>query len=216
VQLPDSWWADLTKTLEKASATVTDRIAVRQQYIDRTIPEFVGIPAPAVTCWTTAHADLQWANLTAPLRILDREGWGQAPEEFDAALLYAYTLLQEAVATRVRDREPRGQPHPRRPAPGLVRGTSPPLSPPHLTCRTRRLAQPDHGRSACWCTSLKARGRGAPRGRRPGGRLPRPLPHRGLLRRYGRRLPLVASPVSPRAARALSTDSCSAAIRSTR
>jgi hypothetical protein len=106
VQLPDSWWADLTKTLEKASATVTDRIAVRQQYIDRTIPEFVGIPAPAVTCWTTAHADLHWANLTAPLRILDREGWGQAPEEFDAALLYAYTLLQEAVATRVRDAFP--------------------------------------------------------------------------------------------------------------
>ncbi|MDQ0848048.1 hypothetical protein [Streptomyces sp. V1I6] len=40
------------------SATVTDRVAVRQQYMARAIPEFVGIPAPAVTFWTTAHADL--------------------------------------------------------------------------------------------------------------------------------------------------------------
>ncbi|WP_240496421.1 hypothetical protein [Streptomyces torulosus] len=106
LQLPGSWWADLTKTLEKVSATVTDRVAVRQQYMDRAIPEFVGIPAPAVTCWTTAHADLHWANLTEPLRLLDWEGWGQAPEGFDAAMLYAYSLLQEDVATRVRDAFP--------------------------------------------------------------------------------------------------------------
>jgi thiamine kinase-like enzyme len=106
LQLPGSWWADLTKVLEKVSATVTDRVAVRQQYMDRAIPEFVGIPAPAVTCWTTAHADLHWANLTAPLRLLDWEGWGQAPEGFDVAMLYAYSLLQEDVATRVRDAFP--------------------------------------------------------------------------------------------------------------
>jgi hypothetical protein len=106
VQLPDSWWADLTKALEKVSATVTDRVAVRQQYMDRAIPEFVGIPAPAVTCWTTAHADPHWANLTAPLRLLGWEGWGQAPEGFDAAMLYAYSLLQEDVVTRVRDAFP--------------------------------------------------------------------------------------------------------------
>jgi hypothetical protein len=106
VQLPDSWWADLTKALEKVSATVTDRVAVRQQYMDRAIPEFVGIPAPAVTCWTTAHADLHWANVTAPLRLLDWEGWGQAPEGFDAAMLYAYTLLQPDTAARVRDAFP--------------------------------------------------------------------------------------------------------------
>jgi hypothetical protein len=106
LQLPGSWWADLTKALEKVSATVTDRVAVRQQYMDRAIPEFVGIPAPAVTCWTTAHADLHWANLTEPLRLLDWEGWGQAPEGFDAAMLYAYSLLQQDVATRARDAFP--------------------------------------------------------------------------------------------------------------
>jgi hypothetical protein len=102
LQLPDSWWADLAAALEKVSATVTERIAVRQQYMDRAIPAFVGMPAPAVTCWTTAHADLHWANLTEPLRLLDWEGWGQAPEGFDAAMLYAYSLLQPDVAARVR------------------------------------------------------------------------------------------------------------------
>lgn len=74
--------------------------------MDRAIPEFVGIPAPAVTCWTAAHADLHWANVTAPLRILDWEGWGRAPEGFDAATLYAYSLLHENVAARVRDAFP--------------------------------------------------------------------------------------------------------------
>ncbi|WP_333778152.1 hypothetical protein [Streptomyces sp. IBSBF 3136] len=78
------------------------RVAVRQQYMDRAIPQFVGIPAPAVTCWTTAHSDVHWANLTEPLRLLDWEGWGRAPEGVDAATLYAYTLLQPDAAARVR------------------------------------------------------------------------------------------------------------------
>ncbi|MEV6841345.1 hypothetical protein AB0N17_43975 [Streptomyces sp. NPDC051133] len=62
----------------------------------------MGIPAPAVSCWTTAHADVHWANLTEPLRLLDWEGWGMAPEGFDAATLYAYSLLQPDTAARVR------------------------------------------------------------------------------------------------------------------
>lgn len=103
LDLSDSWWEALAGTLEKVSVVATDRVAVREQYMNRAIPEFVGIPAPAVTCWTTAHADLHWANLTAaPLRLLDWEGWGQAPQGFDYATLYAYTLLQENVAARVR------------------------------------------------------------------------------------------------------------------
>ncbi|MCX4625107.1 hypothetical protein ACPCIZ_30920 [Streptomyces cellulosae] len=61
--------------------------------MERAIPKFVGIPASAVSCWTTAHADVHWANLTEPLRLLDWEGWGQAPEGFGAATLYAYSLL---------------------------------------------------------------------------------------------------------------------------
>jgi hypothetical protein len=69
----------------------------------RAIPEFVGMPTPTVTCWTTAHGDLHWANLTEPLRLLDWEGWGLAPQGFDAAMLYAYSLLQPDTAARVRD-----------------------------------------------------------------------------------------------------------------
>ncbi|MFD4956270.1 hypothetical protein [Streptomyces sp. NPDC058451] len=103
LQLSHSWWADLARTLAKVSAIDTDRVAVRQQYMDQAIPEFLGIPAPTVTCWTTAHADVHWANLTKPLRLLDWEGWGRAPQGFDAATLYAYTLLQPDTATRVRD-----------------------------------------------------------------------------------------------------------------
>ncbi|MEU9575433.1 hypothetical protein AB0D62_37530 [Streptomyces massasporeus] len=88
--------------MEKVSAVDTDRVAVRQQFMERAIPEFVGIPAPAVSSWTTAHADLHWANLTSPLRLLDWEGWGQAPETFDSATLYAYSLLKPDTAARVR------------------------------------------------------------------------------------------------------------------
>ncbi|WP_329528511.1 hypothetical protein [Streptomyces sp. NBC_01462] len=102
LQLPGSWWNDLAGTLAKVSAAGTDRVAVRQQYMERAIPDFVGIPAPAVSCWTTAHADLHWSNLTSPLRLLDWEGWGQAPEGFDSATLYAYSLLQPDTAARVR------------------------------------------------------------------------------------------------------------------
>ncbi|MFE7076392.1 hypothetical protein ACFU96_40525 [Streptomyces sp. NPDC057620] len=103
LQLPDSWWADFAAMLEKVSVVATERVAVRQQYMDRAIPQFLGIPAPAVTRWTTAHADVHWANLTgAPLRLLDWEGWGHAPEGFDGATLYAYTLLQPDTAARVR------------------------------------------------------------------------------------------------------------------
>ncbi|MEV5842250.1 hypothetical protein AB0M32_09780 [Streptomyces sp. NPDC051985] len=103
LRLPDSWWNDLAGTLEKVTAVDTDRVAVRQQYMERAIPEFVGIQAPAVGRWSTAHSDVHWAHLIAsPLLMLDWEGWGQAPEDFDAATLYACTLLQPDTADRVR------------------------------------------------------------------------------------------------------------------
>ncbi|AVH61710.1 MULTISPECIES: hypothetical protein [Streptomyces] len=101
-KLPDSWWTDLTEALEKVSAADTDRVAVRQQYMDRAVPEFVGIPAPPAPGVSIAHADLHWANLAAPLRILDWEAWGRAPVGFDGATLYAYSLLRPDTAARVR------------------------------------------------------------------------------------------------------------------
>ncbi|MER7178867.1 hypothetical protein ABT404_05185 [Streptomyces hyaluromycini] len=102
LQLPDTWWNDLAGTLEKVSAAGTDRVAVRQQYMDRAIPEFVGISAPSAPCLSVAHGDLHWANLTTPLRILDWEAWELAPVGFDAATRYAYSLLRPDVAARVR------------------------------------------------------------------------------------------------------------------
>lgn len=45
---------------------------------------------------------MHWANLTEPLRLPDWEGRGTAPEGFDAATLYAYSLLQPDTAARVR------------------------------------------------------------------------------------------------------------------
>jgi hypothetical protein len=75
--------------------------------MNRAIPEFVGIPATDVTCWTAAHADLHWANLIAsPLRYFDWEAWGQAPQGVDCATLYAYTLLQPDVAAGARRTRP--------------------------------------------------------------------------------------------------------------
>ena len=44
---------------------------------------------------------MHWANLTEPLRLPDWEGRGTAPEGFDAATLYAYSLLQPDTAARV-------------------------------------------------------------------------------------------------------------------
>ncbi|MFJ2397380.1 hypothetical protein ACIOTI_32105 [Streptomyces sp. NPDC087843] len=60
----------------------------------------------ALSFWTTAHADLHRANLTAPLCLLDWEAWGSAPEGFDAATLYADTLHERDLAARVRSAFP--------------------------------------------------------------------------------------------------------------
>jgi len=108
LQLPDSWWAHLAEALEKVSATVTDRVAVRQQYMDRAIPEFVGIPAPAVTCWTTAHADLH--GLTSPRRCgfstgrdggeLRRGQFTFSPASGDTNTAYEYKLATSATWTQ--------------------------------------------------------------------------------------------------------------------
>ncbi|KAB7833523.1 hypothetical protein [Streptomyces mobaraensis] len=98
------WWEDLRTVLGTVASTATDRIAVRQEYIDRALPEFLGVSAPENICWTTAHGDLHWANLTGPsLRILDWEGWGCGPYGYDQATLYAYSLLQPGTADRVRE-----------------------------------------------------------------------------------------------------------------
>lgn len=102
--LPSTWWATLRAALYDITAVSTHRYTVRQQYLDRAIPQFLGIPIDTMgPSWSTAHGDFHWANISAPtLHILDWEGWGLAPTGYDAAVLHSHSLLVPPVATRIR------------------------------------------------------------------------------------------------------------------
>ena len=103
LELPAAWWASLRGDLELLATARTDRVAVRQEYADRAVPKFTGHPAPQVSEWVTVHGDLHFANLIldGPV-LLDWEGWGIGPAGYDAALLYAYSLLAPNTASRIR------------------------------------------------------------------------------------------------------------------
>lgn len=103
LELPQAWWVSLRADLAQLATIRTGRVAVRQEYVDRSVPRFTGHPAPQVTAWVTVHGDLHLANLTfdGPV-LLDWEGWGIGPAGYDAALLYAYSLLAPRTAARVR------------------------------------------------------------------------------------------------------------------
>ncbi|MEU4119986.1 hypothetical protein AB0F71_36490 [Kitasatospora sp. NPDC028055] len=102
--LNDAWWEGLSTALDAIATVSSDRVAVRQEYLDRAMPQYLGIPIDTtVPAWTTAHGDLHWANLTSPsLSVLDWEGWGVAPAGYDAALLYSYSLLVPDTAAEIR------------------------------------------------------------------------------------------------------------------
>ncbi|MEN8650976.1 hypothetical protein ABCR94_10120 [Streptomyces sp. 21So2-11] len=105
--LSAGWWGDLRSALAQVAAVQTDRVAVRQEYLDRAMPEYLAFTGTrintTVPVWTASHGDLHWANLTAPrLALLDWEGWGTAPAGFDVAMLHAYSLLVPETAVRVR------------------------------------------------------------------------------------------------------------------
>lgn len=103
LEVTTSWWDSLRGDLEQVAATETDRVAVRQEWIDRSVPSFLGLPAPTVTQWATAHGDLHTANLTTTTPyLLDWEGFGTAPLGYDAAMLLAYSLLVPGFAERLR------------------------------------------------------------------------------------------------------------------
>jgi hypothetical protein len=52
--------------------------------------------------WRTAHAHLNWANLTGPaLWILDWEDWARSPRGLDAANLWARSLAVPQVADKI-------------------------------------------------------------------------------------------------------------------
>ncbi|MFF4902545.1 hypothetical protein [Streptomyces sp. NPDC001068] len=103
LDLPEAWFATVRTTLTTIAATPTDRTAVRQQWIDRAVPQFTGQPAPVIEHWDCAHGDFHAANLTAGATLLDWEGWGSAPRGYDAAMIYAYAQLAPGTAGRIRE-----------------------------------------------------------------------------------------------------------------
>ncbi|WP_346135673.1 hypothetical protein [Lentzea roselyniae] len=81
--LSDGWWATLNASLDALSAVETDRIATlhsmpmtQVRLTDAIVSVFPEVIDTMVTAWTAAHADMSWANLTAPeCWLLDWEDW---------------------------------------------------------------------------------------------------------------------------------------------
>jgi hypothetical protein len=134
--LPDAWWRDLRAASRALAAVPTDREAVRQSWIDRNFRRFVGIDPPRISDRITGHADLHWANLSAPtLIIFDWESWGGMPVGYDPGLLHAYSLTVPAVAARVSSTHPPAGPGNSSPSASSskpVAGASTPTSPRSL------------------------------------------------------------------------------------
>lgn len=103
-ELPDSWWATFNASLTALASHITTRLAVPQSRITETIERVCpGLVDATVDEWAVAHADLAWANLTAPAcYFLDWEDWGLAPRGYDAACLWRESLAVPALAQRVR------------------------------------------------------------------------------------------------------------------
>ncbi|MGH3868282.1 MAG: hypothetical protein ACRDQ4_19615 [Pseudonocardiaceae bacterium] len=65
--LPSTWWAALRTALEDIATVPTYRFTVRQQYLDRAMPHFLGAPIDtAPPSWSTAHGDFHYGNLCTP------------------------------------------------------------------------------------------------------------------------------------------------------
>ncbi|MEU6647512.1 hypothetical protein ABZ863_34005 [Saccharomonospora sp. NPDC046836] len=84
-ELSTAWFSAVRATLATVAAVRTDRIAVRQEWIDRAVPQFTDHPAPHIEVWECAHGDLHAANLTT-----------------GATLLVAYSQLAPHTAARMR------------------------------------------------------------------------------------------------------------------
>jgi hypothetical protein len=107
--LAGEWWEALNSTLDALAAHRTSRIAtpdtvtITQAHVDEVIQAvFPGSLNTAIEQWTPAHADLNWANVTAPqFCLFDWEDWGMAPRGLDSASLWAQSLGVPALADRV-------------------------------------------------------------------------------------------------------------------
>ncbi|MBB1253362.1 hypothetical protein H3146_08250 [Streptomyces sp. OF3] len=109
-KLPDKWWKAFNISLDALAAQETSRVAtpdtdtITQALVTESIRgTFTGDFDTTVERWFPAHADLNWANMTAPAFCLfDWEDWGKAPRGLDSASLWGSSLAVPALADRVR------------------------------------------------------------------------------------------------------------------
>ncbi|MFF8745594.1 hypothetical protein [Streptomyces californicus] len=108
--LSEEWWRAFGASLDALARNTTGRVAtpdtltITQGLLTESIrgvfPEAIDT---AVARWVPAHADLNWANMSAPVfSLFDWEDWGNAPQGLDAATLWAASLAVPALADRVR------------------------------------------------------------------------------------------------------------------
>ncbi|MFF4520443.1 hypothetical protein [Streptomyces bluensis] len=108
--LPDEWWAALNASLDALAAHHTTRVAtpdtvtVTQAGVTESIQAvFPSVLDTTIRNWAPAHADLTWANVTAPqFCLFDWEDWGMAPRGLDSAWLWGNSLAIPELAARVR------------------------------------------------------------------------------------------------------------------
>ncbi|MYT31785.1 MULTISPECIES: hypothetical protein [unclassified Streptomyces] len=107
--LPDEWWQAFNSSMDALAAHETQRVAtpdtdtVTQALVTESIRSvFSSDFDTTVERWVPAHADLNWANMTAPtFSLFDWEDWGNAPQGLDAASLWGSSLAVPALADRV-------------------------------------------------------------------------------------------------------------------
>lgn len=106
--LPEAWWEGLNTSLDALAAASTPRIAtpdtvtITQAGVTEAIRSVFPGANTTITRWAPAHADLTWANMTAPqFCLFDWEDWGLAPAGLDAASLWSNSLAVPALAGRV-------------------------------------------------------------------------------------------------------------------
>lgn len=108
--LREEWWSGLNVSLDALAAHETRRVAtpdteaITQDLVTTSVRGvFADGFDTTVQRWVPAHADLNWANVTAPVfSLFDWEDWGNAPQGLDSASLWAASLAVPALADRVR------------------------------------------------------------------------------------------------------------------
>lgn len=108
-RLSDEWWQAFNSSMDALADQETKRVAtpdtetITQALVTESIRGvFSEDFDTTVERWMPAHADLNWANMTAPtFSLFDWEDWGNAPRGLDSASLWGSSLAVPALADRV-------------------------------------------------------------------------------------------------------------------